>query len=71
MLVAHVVKELVGGSGAPGLHIVVALLDAPNGLLEILALPFQVVDQRFVEDISRSLSTTTGKFLQFGLALGS
>jgi len=51
MLPRELIEELVGGLGATGLHILETLADRFNGLLIILALPFEVVGQDLVESV--------------------
>lgn len=44
MLPRELVEELISRSGSAGLHVIVALPDAFDGLLIVLALPFEVVE---------------------------
>ena len=52
MLPRELVEELVGGCGATGLHILVALADGIESFLIVLALPLEVVGQGVVEGVS-------------------
>ncbi|OLE14730.1 MAG: hypothetical protein AUI36_38775 [Cyanobacteria bacterium 13_1_40CM_2_61_4] len=70
MLATYIAEELVGGSRASGFHVVIPLLDTSNGFFKILAFPFQVGGQRFVERFGGSLSTPPREFFQFRLTLG-
>ena len=64
MLPRELIEELVGGCGATRLHILVALADGIDSFLIILALPLEVVGQRVVERISRTLPSSARKVLQ-------
>jgi hypothetical protein len=66
MLPRELVEELVGGYGATGLHVLVALADGFNGLLVVLAFPFEVLGQGIVECVSHALSSPTRQILQLG-----
>ena len=70
MLLTHVAKEFFGGSSAAGLHVVVPSLDALNGLIKILAFPFQIGGESLVERIRWRFATLTCEFFQFRLPLG-
>ena len=70
MLPRELVEELFGGFGATGLHILVALPDAFDGLLVVLTFPFEVVGQDVVKGISSALPASTGKLLELRQAFG-
>jgi hypothetical protein len=58
MLPRELIEELVGGCGATGLHILVTLANCIESFLIILALPLEVVGQRVVERVSRTLPSS-------------
>ena len=64
MLPRKLVEELVGWLCTTRLHVLVALADALNGLLVVLAFPFEILGQDLVECVSRALSTSARKILQ-------
>ena len=64
MLPREVVEELLGGSGPVGLHVLVAVPDAFDGLSIILPLPLEVVGKDIVESIGRALAAAAGEILE-------
>ena len=64
MLPRELIEELVGGRGATRLHILVTLADGIDSFLIVLALPLEVVGQRVVERVSRTLPSSARKVLQ-------
>jgi hypothetical protein len=54
----ELVEELVGGSGAAGLHVLIALAHAFDGIMIILTLLFQVVGQDVVEGVGGALAAS-------------
>jgi hypothetical protein len=69
MLYAQFLKRLCGGLGAPGLHVLITLPDACNGLLEVLLVPFQILGQSIVERVGGVLPATLRVLFQLGFAL--
>jgi hypothetical protein len=61
MLLAHLGKEVRRRAGASGFHVVMASADPFDGILEILAIPFQIGSQRFIECDGRILPTPLAK----------
>jgi len=55
MLPREFIEELFSGFTATGLHVLVALADAFNGFLIVLAVPLQIVGQGIVERVCRAL----------------
>jgi len=68
MLTAHVAEELVGRSGASRLYVIMSLFNTTNCFFKVLALPFKVRSEGFIERIRWSLTTTACEFFQFSLA---
>jgi hypothetical protein len=66
----ELVEESVGGRGATGLHILVALADAFDGFLVVLTLPFEVLRQDIVQGISSAFPAPTRKLLELRQAFG-
>lgn len=71
MLPRELVEELIGGSGPAGLHVLMALPDAFDGLLTILPLPLEVVGKDIVESIGRALTAAAGEILELSESLWS
>src|SRR5687767_15004586 len=70
MLPRKVVEELIGRSGSTGLHVLVPLPDAFDGLLIVLALPFEVFGKDIIKSIRGTLAAATGKILGLRQSLG-
>jgi hypothetical protein len=68
MLSAHLGKEISRRSGTSGFHIFVTPADAFHGFLKILALPFQIGSQGFIECDGRILAMSLRVFLELRLA---
>ena len=68
MLSPHLGKEVSGWSGTSCFHIFVTPADTFHGVLKILALPFQIGSQGFIECDGRVLAMSLRIFLELGLA---
>lgn len=66
MLPRELIEKLPGGRGAPGFHVFVALTDAFDGLLVILAFPLEIIGENIVERIGGGLPPSACEILQFG-----
>ena len=64
MLPREVVEELLGGSGSTGLHVLVALPDALDRFLIVLALSFEIVGKDFVKGVRGGLATPSRQVLE-------
>src|SRR5258708_7388068 len=69
MLSPHLGKEVSCWTGTSGFHICMTPADTFHGFVEILALPFQVGSQSFIECDSRILAMSLRVFFQLRLAL--
>ena len=70
MLPRELIEELIGGLASTSLHVVVALPDAFDGLLRVLALPFEVVGEDVVKSVSSALAAAPSKILELRQSLG-
>ena len=70
MLPREVVEELLGGSGSTGLHILVALPDALDRFLIVLALPFEIVSKDIVKGIGSAFAPAASQILELCQPLG-
>ena len=70
MLPGELVEKFVGGPGAIGLYILVALVDSFDGFLVVLAFPFEIIGQGIIEGLSSALPPSTGEFLELGQPFG-
>jgi hypothetical protein len=68
MLPTHLGKEFSGWPGTSGFYVFMAPADTFDNFLEILALPFKIGSQSFIECDGRVLATSLGVFLQLRLA---
>ena len=68
MLPAHLRKEVSRWPSASSLHIFMAPANTFHGFLKILALPFQIGSQSFIEGDGRVLAMALRVFLQLRLA---
>jgi hypothetical protein len=69
MLQAHVGKEVSGGPGTSGFYVFMTPANTFNSFLEILALPFQIGCQSFIECDGRVLAMSLRILFQLCLAL--
>src|SRR5258708_1052443 len=67
MFQAHLTKELRGRASAAGFYVFVPSADAFNGLLKVLAFPFQVSCQSVIQRSRSILAATPGVFFQLCL----
>ena len=70
MLATHFGEDFGRGAGSSGGHIGIAPADGFDGLFRILALPFEIGTECFVERRGRVLAVALGVLLQLGAALG-
>jgi hypothetical protein len=70
MLAAHLGEDLGRGAGASGAYIGVAFADTFDGLLGILALPFEIHAESFVQCGGGILAVALRVLLELGAALG-
>ncbi len=68
MLYAQLFKRLLSGLGAPGFHILIALPNTLNSLLEVMMLPFQIFGQGLIQCGNSVLAAAQCIRFQLGLA---
>ena len=70
MLPREVVEELLGGPGSTCLHVLVALPDAFDRILIVLALPFEIIGKNIVMCVGSTLAPAAGQILELRQPLG-
>jgi len=70
MLPREVVEEVTGRSGSTGLHVLVSLPDALDGLLIVLALPFEIIGKNIVKSVGSTLAPAARQILELRQPLG-
>ena len=68
MFPAHLGEEVSNRAAAPGFYIFMTPADTFHGVLKILAFPFQIDSQSFIECDGRVLAMPLGVFFQLRLA---
>ena len=69
MLAAQLGEKFCCGPGASGSYVFLAFVDAFDGRLKILALPFEISRQCLIQSNSGILAVALGVFLQLRSAL--